>query len=87
MQDPTVIQRLVIMHVFEGIQEIDDHYSQYCNTDNMIPVTIERLYESHQRSEETVEEACRNAEDAKHEWLMAAIEEDMPIPEPDSIED
>ena len=38
-------------------------------------------------SGETVEEACRNAEDAKYEWLMAAIEEDMPIPEPDSIED
>ncbi len=38
-------------------------------------------------SGETVEEACRNADDAKREWLMAAIEEGMPIPEPDSIED
>ena len=36
---------------------------------------------------ETAEEACRNAEDAKHEWLMAAIEEGLPVPEPDSIED
>ena len=35
---------------------------------------------------ETVEEAYRNAEDAKHEWLMAAIEEGLPIPEPDAIE-
>ena len=57
------------MHVFEGIQEIDDHYSQYCNTYNMIPVTIERLYESHQRCEETVEEACdyRSESDARKE--------------------
>ena len=38
-------------------------------------------------SGETVEEACRNAEDAKHEWLTAAIEENLPIPEPDSTED
>ena len=38
-------------------------------------------------SGKTVEEAYKNAEDAKHEWLMAAIEENMPIPEPDSIED
>ena len=38
-------------------------------------------------SGETAEEACRNAEDAKHEWLMAAIEEGLPVPEPDSIED
>ena len=38
-------------------------------------------------SGETVEEAYRNAEDAKREWLTAAIEEGMPVPEPDSIED
>ena len=38
-------------------------------------------------SGETAEEACRNAEDAKYEWLMAAIEEGLPVPEPDSIED
>ncbi len=38
-------------------------------------------------SGETVEEACRNAEDAKREWLAAAIEEGVSIPEPDSIED
>ena len=38
-------------------------------------------------SGETVEEAYRNAEDAKFEWLTAAIEEGISIPEPDSIED
>ena len=38
-------------------------------------------------SGETVEEAYKNAEDAKHEWLLAAIEEGISIPEPDSIED
>ena len=38
-------------------------------------------------SGETVEEAFKNAEDAKHEWLLAAIEEGISIPEPDSIED
>ena len=36
---------------------------------------------------ETVEEACRNIEDAKHEWLLAAIEEGIAIPVPDSIDD
>ena len=36
---------------------------------------------------ETIEDAYRNAEDAKHEWLAAAIEDDIAIPEPDSIED
>ena len=36
---------------------------------------------------ETVEDAYRNAEDAKHEWLAAAIEDGIAIPEPDSIED
>ena len=35
---------------------------------------------------ETVEEAVRNAEDAKHEWLLAAIESGMEIPEPGNIE-
>ena len=38
-------------------------------------------------SGETVEDAYRNAEDAKHEWLIAAIEENLSIPEPDSIEE
>ena len=38
-------------------------------------------------SGETVEAACRNAEDAKREWLTAALEEGIAIPEPDSIED
>jgi len=36
---------------------------------------------------ETIEDAYRNAEDAKHEWLAAAIEDDIAVPEPDSIED
>ena len=36
---------------------------------------------------ETIEDAYRNAEDAKHEWLKAALEEGISIPEPDSIED
>ena len=36
---------------------------------------------------ETVEEAYRNIEDAKHEWLIAALEEGVTIPEPDSLED
>ena len=36
---------------------------------------------------ETVEDAYRNIEDAKHEWLEAAIEEGIAIPEPDSLED
>ncbi len=31
---------------------------------------------------ETVEEAVRNAEDAKREWLLAAMESGMEIPEP-----
>ena len=38
-------------------------------------------------SGDTIEDACRNAEDAKREWLTAAIEEGLSIPEPDSIED
>ena len=38
-------------------------------------------------SGETVEEAYRNAEDAKFAWLTAAMEEGISIPEPDSIED
>ena len=36
---------------------------------------------------ETIEDAYHNAEDAKHEWLDAAIEDGIAIPEPDSIED
>lgn len=36
---------------------------------------------------ETIDEAYRNAEDAKQEWLMAAIEEGIYIPEPDSIKE
>ena len=36
---------------------------------------------------ETIEDAYRNAEDAKHEWLATAIEDGIAIPEPDSIED
>lgn len=31
---------------------------------------------------ETLEEAVSNAEDAKREWLTAAVEEGYPIPEP-----
>ena len=38
-------------------------------------------------SGENVEEACRNAEDAKQEWLAAAIEQGISIPEPDSVGD
>lgn len=36
---------------------------------------------------ETAEDAYRNILDAKHEWLAAAIEEGISIPEPDSIDD
>ena len=36
---------------------------------------------------ETAEEAYRNIEDAKHEWLIAAMEEGISIPEPVSIDD
>jgi len=35
---------------------------------------------------DTVEDAYRNIEDAKHEWLTAAVEEGISIPEPDFIE-
>ena len=35
---------------------------------------------------ETIEEAYRNAEDAKREWLLAAMESGIAIPEPDSVE-
>ena len=34
---------------------------------------------------ETIEEALKNAEDAKKEWILASLEENMPIPEPQSI--
>ena len=34
----------------------------------------------------TYEEALRNAEDAKQEWFAAAMEENIEIPEPDSLE-
>ena len=34
---------------------------------------------------ETSEEAYRNIEKAKHEWLVAAMEEDISLPEPDSV--
>lgn len=36
---------------------------------------------------ETMEQAMKNIEDAKHEWLMAAMEGCLPIPEPSSIDD
>ena len=35
---------------------------------------------------ETIDEAVANAEDAKREWIAAAIEDGYPIHEPDSIE-
>ena len=35
---------------------------------------------------ETVESAVRNAMDAKKEWLLAAIEEKLDIPEPETDE-
>lgn len=35
---------------------------------------------------ETIESAVKNAEDAKKEWLMAALEEGVEINEPDDIE-
>ncbi len=35
---------------------------------------------------ETIDEAVANAEDAKREWLAAAIEDGYPINEPDDIE-
>ena len=35
---------------------------------------------------ETIEDAYKNAEDAKQEWLLAAMEDGIEIPEPDSIE-
>lgn len=38
-------------------------------------------------SGETVEEAVRNAEDAKREWLKSAIESGISIPEPDTGEE
>lgn len=33
---------------------------------------------------DTVEQACKNAEDCKREWIMAALEENYEIPEPAS---
>ena len=36
---------------------------------------------------DTMEEAVRNAEDCKREWLAAAIEDGTPIPEPMTDED
>lgn len=36
---------------------------------------------------DTMEEAVRNAEDCKREWLVAAIEDGTPIPEPMTDED
>ena len=33
---------------------------------------------------ETLEEACRNAEDAKREWIIAAMDEGIKVPEPDA---
>lgn len=35
---------------------------------------------------DSIEEAVRNAEEAKKEWLMAAMEEGYPIPETESME-
>lgn len=35
---------------------------------------------------ETIESAVKNAEDAKKEWLMAALEDGVEINEPDDIE-
>ena len=35
---------------------------------------------------ETEEEALKNAQDAKKAWLEAALEENIAIPEPDSLE-
>ena len=36
---------------------------------------------------ETIESAVENARDAKRAWLEAALEEDVSIPKPDSLED
>lgn len=36
---------------------------------------------------ETIERAITNAHDAKKAWLEAALEEDIPINEPDSLEE
>lgn len=33
---------------------------------------------------ETLDSVARNAEDAKREWLLAALEYGLPIPEPES---
>ena len=38
-------------------------------------------------SGETAEDAIRNAEDAKKEWLIAAMEENLEIPVPDNEEE
>ena len=38
-------------------------------------------------SGETIDDAARNAEDAKREWLVAAIDSGMDIPVPDTAED
>ena len=35
----------------------------------------------------TIEDACKNAEDAKAEWIAAAMEDGIEIPEPDRDED
>ena len=35
---------------------------------------------------ETIEEVVKNANDAKKEWLLAAIEENIDIPEPDTLD-
>ena len=36
---------------------------------------------------DTIEDAMNNAKDAKKAWIEAALEEDIKIDEPDSIED
>ena len=38
-------------------------------------------------SGETIDQAVKNAEDAKREWLIAAMEESLDIPEPGSSEE
>ena len=35
---------------------------------------------------ETIDEVVKNANDAKKEWLLAAIEENIDIPEPDTLD-
>ena len=65
MQDPTLIKRLIRVHVSERIQEIDHHDRQYGNQNHMAWVRVVDFHRIHKRRKTVIEKERDDRRESK----------------------